>query len=155
MIVIRHIVVACAVDSTSAYAVRYAIELAKLLNSKLTILHIVDTSRLKELMKMGLFRENEKTIIEKDLEAEGKRFVERFSNIAKEIGVECDVLVLWGTVHKQIAHVIREKEANLLVIGGDPVICEMGKSTTGELILAESPCPVLVVKRPKFYSQEV
>jgi len=148
MIKIKHIIVTCAVDSISAYAVRYAIELAKLLNSKLTILHVVDTSRLKELIKLGLFKEYEKTSIEQDLEKEGRRCVERFRNIAKEMGVECDILVLWGTVHKQIAQVVREKEANLLVIGGNPATCEAGKITTGELILAEAPCPVLVVKKP-------
>ena len=147
MIKIKHIIVTCEVDSISAYTVRYAIELAKLLNSKLTILHVVDTSILKELIKLGLFKECEKTNIEQDLEKEGRRFVERFRNIAKEMGVECDILVLWGTVYKQIAQIVREKEANLLVIGGNPAACKAGKITTGELILAEAPCPVLVVKK--------
>ncbi len=149
MLVIRHIIVACAVDSISAYTVRYAIELAKALNTKLTILHIIDTSKLKELIKIGLFREYEKKNIEQDLEREGRIFVERFRNIAKEMGVDCDIIVMWGTVHKQVAQVVRETGANLLVIGGSPVICEGGKSTVGEMILAEAPCPVLVVKRPK------
>jgi hypothetical protein len=39
MITIKHIIVACAVDTISAYTVRYAIEFSKVLNSKLTILH--------------------------------------------------------------------------------------------------------------------
>ncbi|HOK80587.1 MAG TPA: universal stress protein [bacterium] len=149
MLTIRHIIVACAVDSVSAYTVRYAIELAKMLNAKLTILHIVDISRLKELIKIGLFREYEKKNIEQDLEREGKVFVERFRIIAKEMGVDCDVTVMWGTVHKQIAQVAKETQAHLLVIGGSPVICEGGRITVGEMILAEAPCPVLVVKRPK------
>lgn len=146
---IRHIIVACAVDSISAFTVRYAIELASALNAKLTILHVIDTAKLKELIKIGLFKEYEKKNIEQDLEREGKMFVERFRAVAKEKGVDCDVIVIWGTVHKQVAQVVKETGANLLVIGGDPVICESGKSTAGELILAEAPCPVLVVKKTK------
>ncbi len=149
MITIKHIVVACAVDSFSTYTIRYSIELAKLLNAKLTILHIVDVSRLQELIKIGLFKEKERKFIEQDLEREGRVFVERFKNIAKETGVDCDVIVMWGTVHKQVARVVKDTEANLLVIGGIPHTCEAGGSTEGELILAEAPCPVLVVKKPE------
>ncbi|MCM8816451.1 MAG: universal stress protein [Candidatus Omnitrophica bacterium] len=146
---IKHIIVACAVDSVSAYTVRYAIELAQILKAKLTIVHIVDTARLKELIKIGLFKEYERKVIEQDLEREGKMFVERFQAIAKEKGVDCDTIVMWGTVHKQIAQIVKEKEANLLVIGGNPYLCEKGESTIGELILAEVPCPVLVVKKSR------
>ncbi len=149
MAFIKHIIVACAVDSISSYTVRYAIEFAKIVNARLTILHIVDTSKLKELIKIGFFKEYERKNIEQDLEREGKIFVERFQAIAKEKGVECDVLVMWGTVHKQVAQVVKDTGANLLIIGGNPGICEAGRSTIGELILAEVPCPVLVVKRVK------
>ncbi|MCM8821821.1 MAG: universal stress protein [Candidatus Omnitrophica bacterium] len=144
---IKHIIVACTVDSVSSYTVRYAIELARILNAKLTILHIVDSSRLSELIKIGLFKENERKNIEQDLEKEGKMFVERFQAIAKEKGVDCDIRVMWGTVHKQIARVVTETDANLLIIGGSPYSCEGGKNTTGEMILIEAPCPVLVVKK--------
>lgn len=149
MIIIKQIVVACEVDSISAYTIRYAIELSKLLNAKLTILHIVDVSRLKGLIKIGLFKENERKLIEQDLEREGRVFVERFKNIARENGVDCDAIVVWGTVHKQVARVVKEIKANLLIIGGKPYICEARKSTEGELILVEAPCSVLVVKRPE------
>ncbi|HOC03060.1 MAG: Universal stress protein family protein [candidate division TA06 bacterium ADurb.Bin131] len=148
MITIKHIIVACAVDTISAYTVRYAIEFSKVLNSKLTILHIVDISRLKELIKIGLFKENERKLIEQDLEKEGRVFAERFRNIARENGVECDVIVMWGIVHKQVARVVKDTKADLLIIGGMPYVCEMGKISEGELILAEVSCPVLVVKRP-------
>lgn len=150
MAFIKHIIVACAVDSISSYTVRYAIELARILNSKLTILHVVDSSRLQSLIKIGLFQENEKKNIEEELEREGKTFVQRFQKIAQEKGVECDVAVIWGTVHKQVAQFVKDTGANLLVIGGEPVVCEDGKSTTGELILAEVPCPVLIVKKGSF-----
>lgn len=149
MIIIKNIVVACEVDSISTYTIRYAIELAKLLNAKLTILHIVDVSRLKELIKIGLFKEDERKLIEQDLEREGRVFVERFRNIARENGVDCDVIIMWGTVHKQVARVVKDIKANLLIIGGIPYTCEAGRSTKGELILVEAPCPVLIVKRPQ------
>ncbi len=150
MAFIKHIIVACAVDSISAYTVRYAIELVQILKAKLTILHIVDTAKLRELIKIGLFKEYERKNIEQDLEREGKMFVERFQAIAKEKGVDCDTVVIWGTVHKQVAQVVKDKDANLLIIGGNPALCEKGQSTTGELILAEAPCPVLVVKKSKY-----
>ncbi|MCM8765145.1 MAG: universal stress protein [Candidatus Omnitrophica bacterium] len=146
---IKHVIVACAVDSISSYTVRYAIELARILNAKLTILHIVNTSRLNELIKIGLFKENERKNIEQDLEREGRMFIERFQAIAKEKGVDCDIRVMWGTVHKQIAQVVKDTNANLLIIGGSPYVCEGGKSTIGEMILVEAPCPVLIVKKPE------
>ncbi len=149
MAFIRHIVVACAVDSPSSYAVRYAIELASILKTKLTILHVIDTSRVSELIKIGLFKENEKEKIEQDLEREGKMFVERFREIARLKGVECETIIIWGTVHKQVSRIISEVDADLLVIGGSPGICEGGTATTGEFILAEVQCPVLVVKKPR------
>ncbi|MCX7705672.1 MAG: universal stress protein [bacterium] len=149
MAFIKHIIVACAVDSISAYTVRYAIELAQILKAKLTILHVVDTAKLRELIKIGLFKEYERKNIEQDLEREGKMFVERFQTIAKERGVDCDTIVMWGTVHKQVAQVVKDTGANLLVIGGDPGLCEAGQSSIGELILTEAPCPVLIVKKLK------
>lgn len=147
---IKHIIVACAVDSISSYTVRYAIELAQMLKAKLTILHIVDTAKLRELIKIGLFKEYERKNIEQDLEREGKMFVERFQAIAKERGVDCDTIVMWGTVHKQVAQVVKDRDANLLVIGGNPALSEKGQITIGELILAEVHCPVLVVKKSKY-----
>ncbi|HPP66515.1 MAG TPA: universal stress protein [bacterium] len=147
MLQIKHIIVSCAVDNISSYIIRYAIDLSRLLNAKLTILHVVDISRLKELINLGLFRENEKAYIEQDLEREGKVFTERFRKIAIEHGVDCDAIVIWGIIHTQVAQVVKDTKANLLIIGGDPYAGRITKNTEGELIIAETPCPVLIVKR--------
>lgn len=146
--VIKNIVASVAGGGISLITVKYAIALAKLLSAKLTAMYVVNEKLLAELLKSRVLVEVEAQSYEKDLEDQGKRFLERIKSMSDSKGIECECMLLRGVVHNEIINHTKELNADLLVMG--ELKEALSRKDTfydeAERIFREAPCPVVVVK---------
>ena len=147
---IKNIVVSVAGSPASLVTVKYAIYLAKVLQAKLTAIYVVNERLLQELLKSRIFVEVEARDYERDLEEQGRLFLERIKKMAENKCVECACLLLRGTIHDEVVNKTRELEADMLVMGELKELLSRKEIfyDEGERIFREAPCPVVVVKNP-------
>lgn len=148
---ISNIVVSVAGAEISLVTAKYAIYVAKLLSAKLTGIYVVDEGALNDLLKTHIFVEVEAKSYEKDLEEQGKRFLERLQKMADSKGVEFEGILLKGVIHDEVVNTIQKIGADLLVIGDLKEVISRKEIfyDEGERIFREAPCPVLVTKNPE------
>jgi len=147
---IQTIAVSISGGNASLITAKYAIYLAKQLQSKLCVIYVVDEKSLHELLKSRIFVEIEEVEYEHDLKNQGKISLERITKMAEAKGVVCEPLLLEGVIHDEVVNKTRELVADLLVIGDLKEVLSAREVfyDEGERIFRESPCPVVVVKNP-------
>jgi nucleotide-binding universal stress UspA family protein len=145
---IQHVVVAVGAFSNSLLPAKYAIALAKQLGARLTAVHVINKKVLQDLLRTRLFVEIEAQQYERDLEEQGRIFMERLAKMAGEKGIGIGTVIAKGEISSEVAKKTQELGADLLVMGElKPVF-----STTdifydeGERMFRRVSCPVLVVK---------
>lgn len=147
---IKTIVVALAGAPGSLITAKYAIYLAKILQVKLFAIYVINEKVLNELLKSRIFVEVEAREYDRDLEQQGRVFLERVRKLAESKGVECEGILLRGVVSDEVVNKTRELGADILLMGE---LKELKSRTEvfyeeGERIFHRAPCPVLVVKNP-------
>ncbi len=147
---IKNIAVSIAGGQESLISAKYAVYLAKTLKAKLSAIYVVNERVLQELLKSRVFVEIEARDYERDLEEQGRLFLERIKKMAQAKGVECDCLLLRGTIHDEVVNKTREIGADMLVMGELKELLSRKEICydEGERIFREAPCPVVVVKNP-------
>lgn len=131
-------------SDASAEAFSYALNMAKSYNAKLTIVHVVDTSReasgfyLPHISFDNLDKEMRSAAVCM-LEKEYKK---RLSAFKKH-----QYIVLCGTPHKEIIKCSNKIKADLVVMGtyGHSGIDHMVFGSTTERVLRKAQCPVLAI----------
>ena len=146
----KNIVVSLAGAAASLITAKYAIYLAKILQAKLTAVYVVNEKILQELLKSRIFVEVEARVYERDLEEQGWLFLERVKKMAANKAVECEGVLLRGTVHTEVVNKARELCADILVMGELKEMLSRKEIfyDEGERIFREATCPVMVVKNP-------
>lgn len=147
---IKNIVVSLTGAPASLVTAKYAIYLAKILQAKLTAIYVVNEKILQELLKNRIFVEVETRVYERDLEEQGQLFLERVKKMAENKGVECEGIILRGTVHTEVVNKTKELFADILVMGELKELLSRKEMfyDEGERIFREASCPVVVVKNP-------
>jgi len=156
---VKNIMVCVAAEGISMSTVKYAIALAKVFNARLSAMFVVNERLLHELLKSNVLVEIEARSYEKDLEDQGKRFLERIRSMAEKKGVVCDAAILKGIVHEEIIKQANALNPDMLVMGELREVLSLKETfyDEGERIFREAPCPVVVVKNAslveKFYNE--
>ncbi|MDD5194984.1 MAG: universal stress protein [Candidatus Omnitrophica bacterium] len=145
---IKNIALSIAGSATSVISAKYAICLAKFLQAKLTAIYVIDEKALKDLLRSKIFVEVEALEYERDLREQGQVFLERVKKAAEAKGVQCDTMLLKGSIYKEVVATTQNLGADLLVMGELKEITSRTEIfyDEGERIFHESPCPVVVVK---------
>ncbi|UCD15303.1 MAG: universal stress protein [Candidatus Omnitrophota bacterium] len=145
---VNNIVVAIGGTTHSLVTAKYAVCLAKLLRASLTGVCVVNTKALEELLKSKVFVEVEVREFEQDLEAAGRRFLDKIKKLAEDKRVDFKGKVCKGVVAEQVMRQIEDLEAGLLVMGQPTKQLPDGKifCEEAEDIFRESKCPVVVVR---------
>ncbi len=148
---IKNIMVAVAGGAASIITAKYAIYLARVMSSKLTAVYVVNEQLLKDLMRSRVVVDIEAKVYEKDLEEQGKLFLERIKKAAETKKIEFESMVLRGMVHEEIIKKAQETSTCLLVMGNPKEITSRKEvfSDEGELLFREAKCPVVIVKNPE------
>jgi nucleotide-binding universal stress UspA family protein len=135
-------------SEASMLAAHYAVALAKLLGAELVVLYVVDVKTLEDLLRARIFVRMEEMDYERDLEEDGRRYLEHVRDLAEAKGVPVAVHLEKGEVRCVVCQRARELGVDLLVMAE----LEMPQSRRDfyyderERVFREARCPVLVVK---------
>ena len=150
---IKNILVSLSVDiNSSLVTAKYAIYIAKVFQAKLIAVYVIDKGTLQKLVKHRIFLDTEAMEYEKEIENEGKIFLDRFKHMAESKEVSFEGVEVKGVVHTEVINKIKETNADLLIMGELKEFLSLRDTfyNEGALIFYEAPCPVLVVKNKKY-----
>lgn len=146
--IVNNIIVAISGSNSSINAAKYAIMLAKTFKWKLSVIYVIDTSTLKELLLSKIFIEEESDEFEKSLETNGKRYLDYVEELAKSKSVKVNKILKSGGIASAILEACDETSSDLIVLGGWEV--DRAKrdliSKSHMDLLADSKKSVLIVK---------
>ena len=134
-------------SESSIVAAQMAIAMAKTFGSKLKIVYVVNENLLNELLKAKVFVQMEKMDYERDLEEDGKRYLNYVEKLADAARVKVRFEMLKGVAHRVIADAARQHSADLIVMGTakEQVGQRSLLSKERQMILGEVDCAVLLV----------
>ncbi|MFA6844579.1 MAG: universal stress protein [Sphaerochaetaceae bacterium] len=132
----------------SLSAVMYAVLLAKQNDAKLTAVYVINTRALSELVRAGVFVDVERDEYQNDLQSDADRYLRHAQKLAQQKQVNIETVKLEGTVHVMMTSLLKEINADLLVLGGVADIRSRREELASETdrMMRTSPCPVLVVR---------
>jgi nucleotide-binding universal stress UspA family protein len=138
------------VDGTeqSVTAAQYAILLCRQSGARLSVLYVVNTRALTDLVKAHIFLEVEQDEYKMDLESDAERYLNHVVALGREKGIEVEAVKRSGTVHQEIKNEVAERGVDLLVLG------ELAKIRSrrdeffdeAERAMRGVGCPVLIVR---------
>ena len=135
-------------SESSILAAQMAIAMCKKYNSSLRVIYVVNENLLSELLKAKVFVQMEKMDYERDLEEDGKRYLNYVTKLADRKGLAIETVLKKGVVHEEVAREVEEHGSDLLVQGelGEVLSLRDSFYEEGERILRKVKCPVLVVR---------
>ncbi len=135
-------------SESSILAAQMAIAMCKKYDSTLRVIYVVNENLLSELLKAKVFVQMEKMDYERDLEEDGKRYLNYIKKLADRKGLAIETVLKKGVVHEEVAREVEEHESDLLVQGelGEVLSLRDSFYEEGERILRKVKCPVLVVR---------
>ncbi len=152
------IIVALNGSEQSLRAAMYGIMMSKLYGCDLKIVYVVDTATLKQLELLKFFITEESSKYEKNLIADGERYLSYVVDLAKQKGVKPTTELKKGAVWSELIRSANEFGARLILVGDkkasgsnsvDNVLHYNKISATNSEIIGSSECNVLVVKEPE------
>lgn len=129
-------------------AAQFAIVIAKSYGSALRAIYVVNEDLLDELLKAKIFVQMEKMDYERDLEEDGKRYLNYIVKIADRKGLKVETILRKGVVHEEVSREVDEYGCDLLIQGelGEVLSLRDSFYEEGERILRKVKCPVMVVR---------
>jgi nucleotide-binding universal stress UspA family protein len=129
-------------------AAEAAIVLAKATGAKLTVLGVIDTVTLRDLLTYRILHTKEMADLEAEMVTSTRRHLDRVQNMARAEGLDCQAILLRGAVHNEVLNQQRHLAIDLVTLGA------FTGSLTGrglwareyQKIIDTCPCPLLLVK---------
>ena len=145
---IKRIMVFIEANEASLLAARHAVSLSKIAGADLIAVYVVDVKTLNDLLKARIFVQMEEMDYERDIEEDGKRYLNHVQCLAEAKAVAVTTLLEKGDVHSVVVGKAKELGADMLVMGelDTPLSRRDSYYNEGERIFREAHCPVLVVK---------
>jgi nucleotide-binding universal stress UspA family protein len=145
---ISNIITGITGSDASISAAKYAIVMAKNYHCRLSMVYVVDTATIKQLMLSKIFVPEESAEYERSLEANGERYLSFMEELANAKGVKIEKEIRKGAVYTEILTAAEEHNADLIVMGG----WEKDRSARDIIghahheIMINAKCSVMVVK---------
>ena len=140
----------------SLRAAMYGIMMSKLYGCELKVVYVVDTATLKQLELLKFFIAEESSRYERNLVADGERYLSYVADLARQKGVALSSELRRGAVWSELIRAANEFGARLILVGDKNVsdgTSPVGGvlryhriSATNSEIVGSSECNVLVVK---------
>lgn len=135
-------------SESSITAAQMAIAIAKSNGAYLKVIYVVNENLLNELLKAKIFVQVEKMDYERDLEEDGRRYLNYIEKLAGKKSLQVETVLRKGVVHEEVAREVDDYGADMLVQGelGEVLSLRDSFYEEGERILRKSKCCVLVVR---------
>jgi len=133
-------------SQVSIEAARHGLEIAKLMNSKVYVIYVVDIMPFVGLPTEGFWE-----AMREVLEEEGKEAFKKIRKMAEEIGVNVITEILEGSPAKEIVEYAEKRGIDLIVMGtsGKSGIDRLLLGSVAEKVSRRAQCPVLLIKMRK------
>ncbi len=137
----RHILIPIDGSATSFKALEEGLKLSKLHKSFTTVLFVVPTG----IEYVGIYNHQ---LIKRALRREGEKLLKEAQKIADQMNIFVYQRIAEGKPYEEIINTAKRLGCDLIVIGsrGRGIIDKFFLGSCTERVLAEAPCPVLVVK---------
>jgi nucleotide-binding universal stress UspA family protein len=129
-------------------AAERAIALARIAEAKLTVMSVIDTETLRQLLTFRILASQEMTDFEAELEVSARQYLDRVRKMAMDEKVVAEQVLVKGPYHTAVLAQQKQLGADLIVI---PAF--KSRDATRDLlareyqkILDDVPCPVMLVK---------
>lgn len=132
----------------SEEAFRVALSMARVFQSEVIVLHVVDTKNLGALNALGLALPSEELQQKKRLRHYARLNARRLLALDEAKGVSIHRLILEGSPFVEIARTVRAEKVALVVMGsygGTGDVDRIFFGTTAEKVVRTAGCPVLTV----------
>ncbi|WP_447983703.1 universal stress protein [Nitrospira sp. Nam74] len=144
----QKILVPVAYSPCSEEAFRVAISMARVFQSEVIVLHVVDTKHLEALNALGLALPSEEVQQKKRLRHYARLNARRLLSLDDAKGVSIQRLILEGSPFVEIARTVRAEKVALVVMGSYGGIGDVNRiffGSTAEKVVRTAGCPVLTV----------
>jgi nucleotide-binding universal stress UspA family protein len=129
----------------SLIALRQSYNLARLTNSEITLLYVLDEDIIKPLQDI----DDSKSDYEDYLRAGiGLRLTELATKVHGESGIKVNTMIRTGKIYEQIVEAARELDATLIVMGtmGAVGLKKRILGSNASRVVREASCPVITIK---------
>lgn len=145
---LSHILVLADGSEQSFRAAEQAIALAKLAEAKLTVMSVIDTETLRQLLTFRILAAQEMTDFESELETSARQYLDRVRSMAMEQKIVAEQVLVKGPYHTAVLAQQHQLSVDLICLPGFK-----SRDATRDLlareyqkIVDEAPCPVMLVK---------
>lgn len=131
----------------SVTAAMAAIVMAKQLDAELSVLYVINTKALEDLVKLRIFVDSEQEEYKRDIEGDAVRYLEHVRKLGKKKGVKVNTIQKSGSVSQEVKQYIASNEVDILVLGGLSGIYSRRDELLSETdrIMRSATIPVFVV----------
>lgn len=140
----KHILVPTDFSEHANYALDYAIELAKILQSRLTFLHVIHLTPLAmgDLGTSGLVPYLE------EMETDAQQHMQALLHRAHQEGLQGETAIVQGAPFQSIVEMAESQDIDLIVMGthGRAGLTHVLMGSVAEKVVRLAPCPVLVTR---------
>jgi nucleotide-binding universal stress UspA family protein len=145
---IQHILVLVDGTEESHRAADFSISLAGLMGSRLTVLAVVETDTLHQLLSVRILAEGEMAEFEQELEESARRQVAEVRERAMRRRVVVDEVTLQGNSEEVVPREVEARGVDLIVLGGFQSRHALRDlvARQRQQIVDHARCPVVVVK---------
>lgn len=143
-----HILVLADGSEQSFRAAEKAIALARVAEARLTVLSVVDTETLRQLLTFRILASQEMTDLEAELEQSARQHLERVRAMALEEKIVAEQVLVRGPYHTAVLAQQKQLGADLIVLAAFHSRDSMKDLLAREYqkVIDESPVPVMLVK---------
>lgn len=140
---IKRILVPTDGSDYSIHAAEYALSIAKTHEAQITVLYVLDEVVIDRFTKV-----TDREDIERELKADGERYINYVLGLAQKSGVKASSLIVKGRPFEQIVHLANGLNVDLIVMGtyGHRTAERILIGSVAERVIEYSHSPVLVVK---------
>ncbi len=127
----------------SIHVAEYGISIAKTHDAEVTVVYVLDEVVIDRFTKIA-----EREDIERELKADGQRYINYILGLAEKSGVKASSFIAKGRPYEQIVHLANGLNMDLIVLGtyGRRGAERILIGSVAERVIEYSHCPVLVVK---------
>jgi universal stress protein A len=140
---IQHILVPVDFGKAADHALTIAMQLAKVLQARLTLLHVVQTSLMPgPHVGAGV------TPYLDEVEAQAQQILGQYAQCVEAAGITCDTVIDLASPFQCIVDYAAKQQVDMIVMGthGHTGLQHMLLGSVAERVVRMAPCPVLVTQ---------